>query len=207
MYGKIKLTKSDERFIEELVPILFPKWTKKSKRVERLIKYMSSLGTFNIPSMLEAAISITGNLERVRGNQRDFVDGSDAKKTTTRWRSNRTVYSASVSKVHNKIGVLRVMCYNKLLDKFYYFLIPRAAYNHIERTSNIEIPFMKDGTPQRGPANPNEKIITNWWDYEVASFADLSKPMPEHDITKAHLVPTSYSEFFAETPNVSSPVP
>lgn len=199
--NNITVSKSNERFFQELFPLIFPK---KSKKRKKFIQKFLAKGLLDIPSMLEAAISRVGNLERVAGPRRDFIDGSDAKKTTVRWRSNRSAYSAPVSKIHNKIGVLRVMCYNGQLDTFYYFLIPREAYAHIDRTSNIEIPFMKDGTPQRGPVRLSCNVIENWWEYEVKSFEELSKPMPGCDVTKQDLNKTTFGTIFEDKQNVSS---
>lgn len=198
MNTNIKVSKSDQRFFDELYPLAHPGEQPEHKKI---LQDQLNKGQMNIPALLETALSQVGHNKRVNTNGKDFVDFSDAKKTTARWRSKRTTLSANVSKVHNKLGVLRIMCYNEQLDKFYYFLIPREAYSHIVRTSNIEIPFMNDGTPQRGPGRLNTsgcKVIENWWNYEVRSFAELAQPMPmpTTDVTKDYLKDSTFQHLF-----------
>lgn len=193
----INISKSDQRFFDELYPLAHPGQSSLHKRT---IKHQLHTGQLNIPGLLETAISQVGHLTRVNANGMDFTDGSDAKKTTVRWHSNGKSFAAPVSRVHNKIGVLRVMCYNRQLDKFHYFLIPRSAYAHIDSTSNIEIPFMRDGTPQKSPGRLNcspYKSAQSWWDYEVDSFAELSKPMPTVNVSKSYLIKSTFNSLFA----------
>ena len=62
--------------------------------------------------------------------------------------------------------MLRVVVFERQLTKFYFFLIPREAYAHISKSSNIDIPFNLDGTPHR-----NSKVHNiNWWEFEVPDF-------------------------------------
>ena len=158
----------DEKFFELLFPIIYP--THYNDPVIRCFcKNHLMLGDRLLSSgkLLEAAISKAKNLERHDTMGKDFVDGSDAKSSSARWSSNNTKYSANISDVANKKGLLRCVVYERQLDKFYYFLIPYSAYNHITKSSNIEINFNLDGTPKK---NPGKNTIVNWWDFEVIDF-------------------------------------
>lgn len=123
-------------------------------------------GTWNnLGGLLEHAIHKRGGIEKFNTVGKDYIDISDAKLISVRISSKGTNYSAPVTNIKKKRGLLRVVCYERKLDKFYYFLIPYSAYKHIPSSSNIEIPFNMDGTPRR---INNCKV--NWWDYEMDTF-------------------------------------
>jgi hypothetical protein len=126
----------------------------------------------NLGGLLERAISITGGLERQATVGRDFSDFSDAKLVSVRTASKGKSYSAPVTNIHRKKGYLRVVCYERKQDKFYYFLIPGDAYSHIEKTSNIEIPFNLNGNPRK-----QNNCNINWWNFEVETFTAVAKPI------------------------------
>jgi hypothetical protein len=119
--------------------------------------------------LLELAIAtVNKKLTIVLGQGRDFCDGSDAKFCCVRTSGYGKSYSAAVTGVKNKIGDLRVHCYERKLDKFYYFVIPHKLYRDIPRTSNIEIPFELDRTPRT-----ENKCRINWWDCSVPTFEKM----------------------------------
>lgn len=168
----------DEKFFDNLFPKIYP--------IEYSIplikdfcknKLMVGDRLLSAGKLLEAAISKCKGLERFDTVGKDFVDGSDAKSSSVRWSSNHKSYSANISDVSNKKGLLRCMVYERITDRFYYFLIPHAAYKHISSTSNIEIPFNHDGLPKRDAKFRN----VNWWDFEVPDFdgilADVAAPV------------------------------
>lgn len=128
-------------------------------------------GSLQSSSVFENALSQTSNGQYtvVSKDSHDFSDFSDGKTITARLRSKYGAYSAPVTKFKGKVGALRVQCWERILNKFYYFYIPHSAYAQAE---NIEIPFNRDGTPSR----QNNSVI-NWWDYEVSTFEDLSNTM------------------------------
>lgn len=107
----------------------------------------------------------------------DFSDGSDAKKSVARIHSSGSDYGCNISNVSTKVGPLRAILYNWMLDKFYFFLIPFKDYHHIKKTSNIEIPFfVETGEPKRS---------NHWWKHEVKSLKELAiYTTPEYEITK-----------------------
>lgn len=159
----------DIAFFDEIFPLAYSDVCEQSKQIAR---QMLMDGVIQVETLFELAISKIGNLTRLAINGQDFSDKSDAKKTCVRTSNYGKSYSAQIARVHTKVGNLRVMCYERKQDKFYYFVIPRAAYKHIKATSNIEIPFKMNGDPKRIPAN--NLIYTNWWTYEVNSFEEMS---------------------------------
>jgi hypothetical protein len=114
--------------------------------------------------LYEMAISRRGKLKRDSTIGRDYIDFSDAKSVSVRLRSNNKTYSACVKDLHAKQGAIRIICYERVLDIFYYFLVPTGAY---PKTS-IEIPFDLDGRPSRK---------NKWWKYEVSTFTELCQPI------------------------------
>lgn len=137
------------------------------KQIDNLIDQ----GSLQSSSVFENALaqSSQGKYSVISKNTHDFTDYSDGKTITSRLRSSYGAYSAPIKKFKTKIGPLRVQCWERILNKFYYFYIPHEVYS---RAENIEIPFNRDGTPTR----QNNSTI-NWWDYEVATFEELATTM------------------------------
>ena len=134
-------------------------------------------GVISISSLLELAICIQGKIDRDNSVGKDFIDHSDAKSVSVRTSSYGKRYSAPVTNIHRKKGLLRVCVYERKKDKFYHFVIPYLMYKNVPKTSNIEIPFELDGTPKI-----KNKAKVNWWEFKVNSFQDLcvvdSLPIP-----------------------------
>ena len=126
-------------------------------------------GTWNnLGGLLEHAIHAVGNIPKLSTIGKDFIDISDAKLCSVRTSCKGSMYSAPITNIHQKRGLLRVVCYERKQDKFYHFVIPYDAYKDIPKKSNIEIPFNLDGSPKR-----KNKCNTNWWDYEKKTFAEI----------------------------------
>lgn len=160
----------DQRFFDELIIKAYPNI--KSHQIDWM-KVLLVDGVVQIETLLEKAISEVANLKRCSVYGMDFIDGSDAKKCTVRSHgTGKSQYGAPVRGVHSKAGKLRIMCYERQLDRFYYFVIPNCAFGHIKSTGNIDIPFELDGTPRRVPLRMLK--YSNWWDYEVADFNAMS---------------------------------
>jgi hypothetical protein len=157
------------KFFEELYPMIHPDVSDEIKRHARE-KDMIEHRLYGSGKLLEAAISKRKGLERHDTKGMDFIDGSDAKASSVRWTSNGTTYAAPIKDIANKRGLLRCMVYERLQDKFYYFLIPYSAYRHIPVTSNIEIGFNLDGSPKKAPT---QNTIVNWWDFNVPDFEGI----------------------------------
>ena len=154
--------KGDIRFLNFLWP--YTKWSKENKIKKSVYDELISAGEIQIETLYEnnLAYQSGGNFIKESGNGRDFSDGSDAKKSTVRWRAMRKSYDAPVTGILNKIGDLRVLGYEWNLDKFYFFKIPHSVYNGMKY---IEIPFdIKTFIPKRK---------NKWWEYELSSFEEL----------------------------------
>ena len=70
----------------------------------------------------------------------------------------------SVKSIQNKMGALRVVIFEPIQNKLYYFYFPRRAWK--DYTCGPNIPFKGDGTPKR---------CNHWWSYEVDSFKTLAQ--------------------------------
>lgn len=152
-------------------------------------------GVIQIETLFEQAVAKVGGLTKMAVQGMDFTDGSDAKKTSARTSGYGKNYSANVGQVHTKTGLLRVMCYERKQDQFFYFTFPYESYCHISAKSNIEIPFNLDGTPKRRFSRP---VITNWWDYQVGSFEAMAT-MP-CDLIQPEVVPEKNTFFTLFSP-------
>ena len=142
------------------------------KCCKKTVKTLLDLGVLQVSTAFEQAIaSVSGNIV-VSTDTADISDGSDAKMCSVRTSGYGKRYSAPVTNITGKTGVLRVQVFERKQNKFYYFAVPHDAYKHIAKTSNIEIPFEIDGTPRIVPSRP---VIQNWWNYEVKSFKKMCK--------------------------------
>lgn len=135
-------------------------------------------GDLALESMVENAISLTGNLERVDKVGMDFADGSDAKKVTvvnqgTKKDPNR---GAGFS-TKNKRGMLRVVVIEPMTKEVFYFKIPPEFYVGQEQTrreTGLRIRFSKNGgKPVK--FSKNAKTSKALWDCCVPTFEDLCK--------------------------------
>lgn len=168
----------EQKFFDLLFPLAFPDLGKDSAEyIFSKQRLSSDASLINNGGLLEQAISVQKGISRYSTIGKDFVDGSDAKCSSCRWHSNLKAYGAPITDIKNKKGLLRCVVYERLLDKFYYFLIPHKAYEWVSAKSNIEIPFNLDGTPRR-----NSKHIRNidWWQFEMNSFKDILLDYPNH---------------------------
>ena len=151
--------KQDIRFFEEL----FPKYRPDASIRQRKEAYEYCIdGTLQIETMLENAIEMVGGPKKTSKDGMDFDDKSDAKKVSTTMGSG-DYRKGQITGISNKEGALRVMMFEQISNKFYYFYIPHSTYQHCEVA--IEIKFELDGTP---------KYNTAWWEYEVDTFEDMA---------------------------------
>lgn len=171
----------DIAFFNELYPLAYPN---ACEITEKQARQMVKDGVIQIEALFELSVSKIGKLKRQSIEGMDFDDKSDAKKTSVRTCRYGSAYAAPISQVHTKKGSLRVMCYERKNDKFYYFVIPKFAFKHITATSNIEIPFELDGTPRR---IPRRAVNTNWWKYEVDSFKEMASVKRPNALTISEL--------------------
>lgn len=133
----------DLKFFDFLYDYRYPNSTPEERRIRR---EMCASGEIQIETMLENTLAIVGNLTKDSVAGRDFTDNSDSKKCVSQLRKKKrrgTYYDSyydvntyHVQNVKNKTGTLRIMAYNKLADRFDFFVIPNHAYNH---TNLLEI--------------------------------------------------------------------
>jgi hypothetical protein len=136
------------------------------------IQYLLKLGILQVSTAFEQALANVGEHEVVGLDKGDLYKNgkySDAKLSTVRTHNYGKAYCAPVMSIFNKTGTLRVQVYERKQNKFYYFAIPRRAYIHIPKTSNIDIPFQKDGTPRL-----TNRSTVNWWKYKVDTWEEMA---------------------------------
>jgi hypothetical protein len=129
---------------------------------DKTVRDMLKMGIIQVSTAFEHAVAKVGKLQVVSLNEMDWCDGSDGKLTSVRLRGRGKFYSAHVSNIKGKSGKLRVQVYERIQQKFYYFVIPHKAHSSV---TYLEIPFELDGTPIKK---------NHWWGYEVKNFKDLA---------------------------------
>jgi hypothetical protein len=118
----------------------------------------------NVGELTERAIVKQGKLTQQSKNFKgsDFVeDDSDSKYVQVRYYA--AAY-ATIAGIQNKIGTLRVLCYEPKQNKNYYFLIPYEVYApYTTADDSLKIWFDKEGNPRR-PTRSNRRY--DLWDYQ-----------------------------------------
>lgn len=125
-------TSADYKFFDFLAPY---RWPNKTKRQIAQYRELVADGDLQIETILENALAINSNgtYERIAEMGRDFCDNSDSKKVVSMFRNNnirKNIWTNSfkISKLKNKIGLIRAVCYSQQQDKFYFYAIPHFAY-------------------------------------------------------------------------------
>lgn len=166
------VTPEDYKFFDFLSKYRWP-----NKTALQIAEYRELVehGDIQIETLFENALvqASKGAYTRVAEHGRDFCDNSDAKKAVSQYRNNdvakgRWTNSISIRDIKNKIGLLRIMCYSKEQDKFYFFAIPCTAYAGL---SVVEISLDRFSGYKGIPLGiPNGK----WTAYQVDSFERLA---------------------------------
>ena len=117
----------------------------------------------NVGELTERAIVKQGKLTQHSKNFKgsDFKeDNSDSKYVQVRYYS--TAY-ATIAGIQNKIGTLRVLCFEPKQNKNYYFLTPYKVYApYTSANDSLKIYFDMEGNP-RSPKRSNRRY--DLWDY------------------------------------------
>ncbi len=171
----------DIKFVEHLAPYL-----KLSKSQLKHLKDFVSMGLIQRDRVVEMAIAKVGGHSIVSINGQDFCDGSDAKSVVSAARNNniargKWMNTFAVRRVQSKTGPLRIVAYNKYQDRFHYFFIPRAAYQHLKGQLEICIEdyTLWSGQPTfTGIPNTSRK----WWNYECRTFEEMCKKKDVNDV-------------------------
>lgn len=144
--------------------------------LEVTIKELIKDNIINGTQLAELAISRRSGIGMCPiGEHRDLLDDTDVKTVTVqakyfhptvKGKLNKKIkiprYQAVVNNAHKKIGTLRVVCYNPVSDKYYYFLIPPSAYYSVQ---NITISFEKD----------TQELVGRFKQFEVPEFNDVCR--------------------------------
>ena len=173
----------DVKFVDEYGPkiqLVDPTGQFSSEDILRVMRdALAPLGLIQRDRLVELAIAATGGHEVTSVAGQDFSDGSDAKTVVSNARNNNVAKgvwtnSFAIRKVNTKKGALRIVAYNRVLDKFHYFVVPRSAYSHLK--ANLEITIETySGQTQAPVFTGTPRSQTKWWNFEVASFDELCK--------------------------------
>ena len=147
--------------VKALLPVVFsPKW-RNNDGIMKLAKAGHIFpGKLVEDCMIEKS---AGNLKiNINPNRtEDYNDYSDAKFLSVSAGATKMMHDA----VKNKKGALRIVVYEAIQNKLYYFYIPRRIWKDFKCGPNI--PFdKKTGDP---------KDANHWWQWEVDSFIELAR--------------------------------
>lgn len=169
--------KYDIRFFEE-----FSKYLNFDKHDMKGLRKAVEMGLVQRERLVELAISKIGNVAMDSTSGQDLADTTDVKTVVSGIRNNNKTkghwcHSFPVRNISSKNGPLRVVAYNKLLDKFHYFFIPYNAYQHCGYTVEIIVERVSGQFSQ--PAfNGVPKLSRQWWQYEIPTFEEMCKLTP-----------------------------
>jgi hypothetical protein len=178
MYTVAKNAEHNQRLIMDFLKMAYP-----SK--DPSIKELINDNIINGARIVELAVSRVAGLEfSPTGYNQDFIDMSDVKTATlqkhdrvrtqvlasgTKKRYKSTSYTVSIGDVNKKYGVLRIIAWNKFLNKYHFFRIPPSA---VFNRSILKITF--DGET----ISPTGKYAQ----YEVSSFEEVSAPLNPREL-------------------------
>ena len=160
------------RMLEEILPYLNVPATDVAN-----LRSLVAKGWLQMDRIVEEAMSNVGNFEMVSVHGMDFSDRSDAKTAVSNMRNNNKkrgiwTHSFVIRKVFTKVGALRVVAFNKILDKFHYFYIPHHAYAHLTSSLDIQVErYAKRGEEPNWTGVPNRNL--KFWEYECATFQEM----------------------------------
>lgn len=140
----------------------------RTKWCDKTVSAMLEMGILQVSTAFEHALAKVGKFTVVSEVGRDGSDGSDAKLSSVRHRARGKGYSAWVSNTVGKTGKLRVQVYERIQNKFYYFVIPYSLHSTVKY---LEIPFDLEGNPTRYTNRGQNR----WWGCEVNTFKELAK--------------------------------
>jgi hypothetical protein len=127
------------------------------------VDILLNMGIIQVSTAIEHAVAYAGGTTVVSEDKYDLANGDEVKAASARLRGYGKSYDAYISNTKGKNGNLRVQIYERITNKFYYFVIPHSQYS---RVTYLEIPFHLNGNP---------KYSNHWWEWEVESFEKMSK--------------------------------
>jgi hypothetical protein len=147
----------------ELVKLRFTKKTLDSQvTLIEAIELLWKDNLINVGEMAEQAL--VKKSKNLRQNSRgkkgsDFDDLTEHKYSTVRYTS-ANCGRAQITGIKNKVGDIRIMVYEPVQDKNWYFRIPNSVYNKV---ATLKVYFNLDGSP-RNPVRIDSKI--NLWKHK-----------------------------------------
>ena len=164
--------KYDIRMLEEIYTYLdIPK--NEVNNLRDLVKK----GWLQMDRIVEEAMAKKGSFEMVSISGMDFSDESDAKSCVSSIRNNDKkrgtwTHSFEIRNITTKVGALRIIAYNKILDKFHYFYVPHNAYSHLKHSLSIIVEqYNRKAEEPRWTGIP--KKTRAFWKYECATFEEM----------------------------------
>lgn len=147
--------------IFKYLPELFP--TASSKK-----EALTYPAAFNIEHLTEVALAKLGGYSFVDEEGYDFTDFSDSKTTSTNAKTN----VLTVGSIENKIGALRITCYNHVKQALDYFFVPAHKLPQVALACHG-----KQSHKQRILARYNAKNdhYNQFEEYRVADFVTLAQ--------------------------------
>ena len=127
------------------------------------VESLLNMGLLQVSTAVEHAVAHVGGTTVVSEDKHDLANGDEVKAASVRLRGYGRSYDAHISNTKGKTGNLRVQVYERITDKFYYFVIPHSQYSKV---TYLEIPFYLNGLP---------KFNNHWWDWQVDSFDEMAK--------------------------------
>ena len=147
----------------ELVRLAFSNYYRKEYfTLEEAIEFLWGKNLIDVGEMAEQALVRTSkNLKQNSKGKKgsDFNDLTEHKYSTVRYES-ANCGRAQINGIKNKIGDIRIMVYEPVQGKNWYFRIPNSAY---KKVASLKVYFNLDGSP-RDPIRIDSKI--NLWDYK-----------------------------------------
>tara|TARA_B110000503_G_C6924860_1_gene320262 strand:- start:54 stop:653 length:600 start_codon:yes stop_codon:yes gene_type:complete len=192
-----EFVKYDVRYFDE-----FSKYLNFDKQDMKTLRKCVQMGLVQRERLVELAISKVGGIKMDSTHGQDHADGTDTKTVVSSIRNNNKskgcwTHSFNVRKIASKNGPLRVVAYNKILDKFHYFFIPHSAFQHCNYTVEIVVE-QASGLYVRPQFNGIAKRHRKWWQYEVESFEDMCNTRPGDIRTRNSLVQSQFKKLFDE---------
>lgn len=163
----------DVKFINHL-----SKWLDLTDSELETLKKFTRLGFIQRDRIVEQAIANAGGLDVVSIEGQDVSDGTEVKSVVSNSRNNNIKRgqwknSFNIRNLQAKTGDLRIVAYNKLLDRFHYFYIPREEYQHLKK--DLEIILEQYNTFQEPTFTGVPRTHLKWWNYECDTFEQMAQ--------------------------------
>ena len=104
------------------------------------VESLLNMGLLQVSTAVEHAVAHAGGTTVVSEDKHDLANGDEVKAASVRLRGYGKSYDAYISNTKGKNGNLRVQVYERITDKFYYFVIPHSKYSKVTYTRILDTP-------------------------------------------------------------------